>query len=165
MPREPGGRVGVSIGMQRYVNWSLPFMGIKSWQINVHSPAEARPHFVGKTPLKLRSNAVARGPRATESTGLWRKRVGVEIAKKSHKSRGMMALHSAVAVIWSQLESKTVQPSRADSVRVDMAPKISVWCRSQRTIFKVTGFECTVALLYSSKRLTSNLYRPGSLMS
>lgn len=37
--------------------------------------------------------------------GLWRKRVGVEIAEKSHKSRRMTALHSAVLFIWSQLES------------------------------------------------------------
>jgi hypothetical protein len=36
---------------------------------------------------------------------LWRKRVGVEIAVESHKPRGITALHSAVAIIWSQLES------------------------------------------------------------
>jgi hypothetical protein len=39
----------------------------------------------------------------------WRKRVGVEIVRKSHKSRGMMALHSAVrsfGVNWSRVVRK-----------------------------------------------------------
>src|SRR5689334_19870449 len=40
---------------------------------------------------------------------LWRKRVGVEIAVKSHKPRGITALHSAVALIWSQLESSRAE--------------------------------------------------------
>jgi hypothetical protein len=37
---------------------------------------------------------------------IWRKRVGVEIAVKSRKSRGMMALHSAIAIIWIQIGVK-----------------------------------------------------------
>jgi len=36
------------------------------------------------------------------TNGLSRKRVRVEIAEKSHKSRGMTALHSVIVVIWSQ---------------------------------------------------------------